>query len=363
MEYRALGETGMAVSVLGFGGIKLPKAGPEEAARALNRALDLGVNFVDTARGYNDSEAKIGRALAGRRDEFHLATKTVARDAQAARADLETSLRQLRTDYVDLWQLHSVSDERRYEEVMAPGGAFEAAVEAREEGTARHVGITIHRCHATMRRAIASGLFETVMLAYSLLDQERVADGILPLAQRQGTGVIAMKALSGGMLTTPGGDDGAPLPGGDPVVRAALRCILSDERVATVIPGMTRVYEVEENVATAKLPLPMAASEREEAFRLVGSLRRGYRYGQLCLQCGYCQPCPQGVEIPAILRAADIYRNYPENLRGMGLDLFRQVRTKPDQCGDCGQCEEACPAGLNIRDQLRSTEDLFHHAP
>jgi hypothetical protein len=349
----------MTVSAVGFGGIKLPKASPEEAARALQRALDLGITFVDTARAYNDSEAKIGQALSRRRHEFLLATKTGARTAEEAGGDLATSLRELRTDCVDLWQLHSVSDERTYERVMAPGGAYEACVEAREQGKARHIGISIHRCQATMRKAISSGLFETVMLAYSLLDQERVGAEVLPLAQARGVGVIAMKALSGGMLTTPGRDNGPPIPGGDPVVRGALRYVLADDRVATVIPGMTQVYEVEENVATAELPLPMSEQERTEVIELVGSLRRGFRYGQVCLQCGYCQPCPHGVDIPAILRAADMFRNYPENLRRMGLDLFRRVSAGPQLCQDCGHCEEVCPAALNIRTLLRETQELF----
>jgi len=359
MQYRRLGKTELKVSLISFGAIKLPQVDYAEAEACLNRALDLGVNFVDTARGYHDSEEKIGRALKTRRSEYYLATKSSARDAQGAMDDLETSLCNLGSDYVDLWQLHSVSDTNTYDQVLAVGGAYEAAVRAKQQGKARHLGVSIHRCHVTMNRAIPSGLFETLMVAYSPLDQEGLRAEILPLAQRFDLGVIVMKGLSGGALTLPRGEGDPPPSGGDPLVRGALRYIVSTPGVSTVIPGIMHVHEAEENCATADLPLPMSEQDRDALLRRIGSLRRGFRYGQVCLRCGYCQPCPEGVQIPTIFRAADMHRSYPEHLRHMGAELFRSIEVGPEHCTECGRCEQLCPAGLPIREKLKEAAHLF----
>jgi len=201
MRYRDLGKTGLKVSVIGFGAIKLPQISEKQASEVLNLALDLGINFIDTARNYGDSERKIGMALRKRRDEFYIATKTAARTYEGAMRDLETSLRELRTDHIDLWQLHNVSDLENWEAVMAPGGALEAAQQAKEEGKVDHIGISIHRALDVMKKAITCGKFETIMVLYNPLDEENTGSEIIPLAHKHGVGVIAMKPLSGGKLT------------------------------------------------------------------------------------------------------------------------------------------------------------------
>lgn len=359
MRMRTLGRTGLEVSEISFGCIKLPKVDEETAVAALRRAVELGVNFFDTARGYRDSEAKVGKALEGLRDQVVLATKTTARDKEAALTELETSLRELRTEYVDLWQLHSVSDEATFDRVMGPGGAIEAAFKAKDQGKTRHVGVTIHRCHKTMRRAINSGVFETIMVAYSVLDQEAVEPEILPLAARRGMGVIAMKSLSGGLLAQPDSLNARPVGQLDPVVFGALRYVLSNDAVSAVIPGMSSVREVEENVQVGDSPLPMDEDELRELRRLIGGLGAKFRYGQMCLRCGYCQPCPQGLPIPDIFRAADMFQSYPEHLRHMGVELFLTLEVGPEQCAECGECLEKCPAGLPIPDKLKEVRELF----
>ncbi len=362
MQYRTLGRTGLEVSLVSFGGIKLPKVSQQEATELLNRALDLGMNFVDTARRYRDSETKIGKALEGRRDEFILATKTPTRDAAGAMDDLEESLRELRTDYLDLWQLHSVSDPDAFEQVTAPGGAAEALVKAREQGKVRHIGVTSHRSHEAMRSAITCGLFETIMLCYNVLDSEAVGSEILPLAGEHDMGVIVMKSLSGGALCTPPeeGTEGPLRP--DPVVVGSLRYVLSHSAVSTVIPGLEAIVEVEDDAAVGDAELPMTDEEKDSLRRRIGSLRQGFRYGQMCLRCGYCQPCPQGLPIPRIFQAADMYTQYPDSVKHMGTELYEAIEMGPELCEECGQCEEECPAGLPIREKLKEVSGLFSDA-
>lgn len=358
MQYRLLGKTGLRLSCVSFGAIKLPMATPEEAAAALNRALDLGMNFVDTARNYRDSEEKIGRAIGRRRREFHLATKTTARDGKNALRDLDTSLRSLKTDRLDLYQLHSVSDLQSWEQVTAKGGALEALKKAKAQGKLDHIGITIHRDHRAMRKAIESGEFETIMLAYSPIDSENVGPEILPLAKAKGMGVIVMKGLSGGQLARPA-PQGTDRTEPDDIVAGSLRWILSNEAVSCVIPGMTRLREVEENAATGDLTPSMTPAEKSALMKKIGGLNKPFRYGQVCLRCGYCQPCPQGIDVPAAFRAFDMARDYPDPLKSLGRELYDSLHPKLDVCTECEQCMEKCPAGIHIPEKLKKVRDFF----
>jgi len=361
MKYKMLGNTGMRVSVIGFGGIKLPGVSQEVANATINRELDLGVNFIDTARAYGDSENKIGVATKGRRDEFFIATKTGQRTAQGAKEDLMRSLKELDMDRIDLWQLHSVSDRGLYEKVMAPGGALEAAKWAKEEGLIDHIGITIHRDLGVMRDAILSGEFETIMLAYCVIDPEGVEPEVLPLCKERNMGVIIMKPLSGGTLVTPQ-VEGEPKRGYDPIVRANLRHIISNEAVSTTIPGIQTLAEVEENCAVGDNLEPLSAAERDELLRRIGSTGISFRYGQRCLRCGYCQPCPSGIDIPKIFKALDQYQGYPDNLKYMGLETYKSVEVKPDACVECRECVEKCPGGLDIPEKLKEAQRILEEA-
>ena len=358
MQYRPLGKTGMNVSVIGFGAIKLPEISEEEAIKAINRAIELGINFIDTARNYKDSERKVGMAIKGKRDKVYIATKTASRDYDGAMRDIETSLKELDIDKIDLLQLHSVSDEETWERVMAKGGAFEAVVKAKEQGMADHIGITIHRAHSVMRKAIASGCFETIMLAYSPLDQEGVEKEILPMAKEHGLGVIIMKPLSGGLLAKPNADQKTK-PEKDPIVFGSLWYIISNDAVSTVIPGIRSVREVEENAQVGDMTRKMTEEEKRQLMYEIGSLGIEFRYGQVCLRCGYCQPCPQGILIPEVFRAYDMYKGYPDNLKHMGIELYKSLPVSPEECVECGECEEKCPAKLPIRERLKMVVETF----
>ncbi len=353
MQYVRLGQTDLRVSRVGFGAIRLPQVAFEVADACLNRALDLGVNFVDTARGYDDSEAKIAKALARRRSEYVLATKTGAADAADLTSELEASLRELQTDHIDLYQLHSVSDLQRWQRVTAPGGALQAAKKAQQQGKVLHLGISIHRDLDTMRAAIACGEFESIMLAYNPLDPENVREEIMPLAHRAAMSVIIMKPLSGGALSARVGEEKTA----DPLAVDCLRLILSHPEVSVVIPGIESPPEIEANVTAADRP--MQEAEKESLLRRIAALGKSFRYGQVCLQCGYCLPCPNEVPIPKIMRAIMMAREYPENLRPMGRALYDSLVVKADACEECETCLPKCPASLRIPQRLREALALF----
>jgi len=356
MLKRRLGRTNLNVSVIGFGGIKLPGVPKDEAVNIINRAIDLGVNFIDTARAYGDSEEKIGVVLKDRRDECIIATKTAEREASKAAEELDASLRNLQTDVIDLYQLHTVSDADTYKKVMSHDGALQAAKKALSEGKIKHIGITIHRDWETMRSAIKSGEFETIMLAYSVLDQEGVADEILPMAREHDMGVIIMKPLSGGLLCLP--DHERDKMGWDPIASGSIRFVVSNENVTVAIPGMQKMQEVEENVPLGSMPI-MTEEEKSELRKYIGQQHKEYRYGQVCLRCGYCQPCPQDIIIPVVFRAMDIYRSYPDELKYLGIQLYSSLEVKADACKECEKCIEKCPAGLEIPEKLKEAVEMF----
>lgn len=362
MEHVRLGRTELEVTPISFGAIKLPHISEDEAAACLNRALDLGINYIDTARNYRDSEHKIGMALGDRRDQFYLATKTSSRDYDGAMRDLETSLSELQMDYIDVWQLHTVSNEENWQKVMGPGGALEAARKAEDEGTVGHVSITIHRALDVMRKAIECGEFETIMLCYNPLDSESVGDaGIFELAKEHDMGTIVMKALSGGKIAYPKDARQEGLGGPDAIVAGTLRWVLSDPNVDVVIPGMQAVHEVEENAALMDPFVPLSDEERDELLRRIADRGISYRYEQRCLRCGYCQPCPEGVPIPEIFKAAQMVESYPDNLEHMGYELYESLQVQADACVACGECLEKCPVGLEIPELLENAHEMLTH--
>ncbi len=361
MEYKTLGSTGLEVSVIGFGSIKLPMLTQGKATEVINRELDLGVNFIDTARAYGDSERKVGVATKGRRDDFYLATKTNQRTVEEAKKDLRTSLSELDMNKIDLWQLHTVSDRDLWKKVMGPGGALEAAKWAKKEGYVDHIGITIHRDLSVMRDAIESGEFETIMVAYSIIDQEGVEDEILPLAKDHDMGVIVMKPLSGGMMVTPTEED-EPKPEYDPIVRGNLRYIISNPAVTTTIPGIRRLSEVEENCAVGESTEPLSEEEHAELMKKIGQMGMSFRYEQTCLGCGYCLPCPNGINIPEVFKALQEYQGYPDNLKYMGLETYKSLEVTPEVCTECRQCMEKCPTGFDIPARLQEAKKVLEQA-
>ena len=351
MMKRRLGKTDLMVSIIGFGAIKLPLIDKDTSSAILNRALDLGINFVDTARGYGDSEEKIGLAISDRRNEFYISTKSTARTYEEMKRDIEISLKNLKTDYIDLYLCHNLRYPEDYDRVMGPDGALRALKEAKEEGVIGHIGFSCHRFHETMERGIKSGEFEVIMVSYNILNDELVEESILPLAKEMDVGVIAMKPLAGGFLASPPPEltEKIKIPIN---VETALRFILSNDAVTTAIPGMMRIEEVEENACIGENFTEMSKDEMKALREAIESLIRGF-----CRGCGYCQPCPQGIRIPIILRQLAYYKYY--GLKEWARGRYKMVEVKADSCIECRQCVEKCPYGLNVPEMLKEAHTLL----
>lgn len=339
MEKRVLGRTGWEVSAISFGGIKLPRARQKQCTEVLNKALDLGINFIDTADCYGDSEEKIGKALRHRRNEFYLATKVDQRDGKGARRTLERSLKRLQCDTIDLIQLHDCGG-RGYDKAIAPGGVVEEMKKAQAEGKVVEIGITVHSDINTMRRAIESGEFATIMIAYNLLDRERVGAEVVPSAHEHGMGVICMKPLAGGRLANE--RELSDLKAGESsLAQAALQFILSNDMVTCAIPGMTKVSELEQNLKVAEEFRKLSLQEVRELIERVGDVGKNF-----CRNCGYCLPCPQEINIPDVFRFEGYYTRY--GMQEWAQEQYAALEVKAEECAECEQCIEKCPYELDI---------------
>jgi len=330
MKSMRLGRTELQVSRVGIGGIPLQRPAEAEAVRVVQRALDLGVTFIDTAAGYGPSEERIGLALEGRRQGVVIATKSGQADAAGARQELERSLRRLRTDYIDVWQLHNYSTAERYAQALGPGGALEMAQAARQAGLIRYIGLSSHN-PGVAARAIASGLFDTIQYPMNYIALE-AADALLPLAEQHDVGVIAMKPFAGGMLSR---------------ADLAIKYLLQFDRVIAD-PGVQSVAEVEELVGVVESgdwalgPEDWAAMARDrEAL--------GTRF---CRNCEYCMPCPQGVNIPMVMITPKMWKLWPPELFRDPAWWYSAAVLSGKQCAQCGECEARCPFGLPIREMI-----------
>ncbi len=314
-----LGSTGIGVEQNGFGALPIQRVSRQEAVHLLRKAFDGGMNFFDTARGYTDSEEKLGAAFAGMRDRVVIATKTGARDAATFREHLETSLRLLGTDYIDLYQFHNLPVCPR------PGdgsGLYEAMLEARDKGMIRFIGITNHR-QDVAAEAVESGLYATLQFPMSYLS----TDAEIALAQRcreKGMGFIAMKALSGGLITQ---------------ARAACAWLTQFPHVVPIW-GIQRERELDEFLACIR-----ETPQLDDALMTAIEADRAALQGDFCRGCGYCMPCPQGIQISMCARATLLLRRAPTGilLGESGRAMMRQV----EQCTRCGLCAAKCPYGLD----------------
>lgn len=320
-----LGRTGLVVNKNGFGALPIQRISRDEAAYLLQKALDNGINFFDTARAYTDSEEKIGYALSGRRSEFVLATKTAARTADGFWNDLHTSLKNLNTDCVDILQFHNPAFCPR------PGdgsGLYEAMLEAREQGKLRWIGITNHRL-AVAREAVESGLYDTLQFPFSYLaspEEIRLAED----CKAREVGFIAMKALSGGLISN------------------SAAAYSFQARYDNVLPiwGVQRERELDEFLSYIENP-PSLTPELEAVIRR----DRGELAGEFCRGCGYCLPCPAGIDIPNCARMSLLLRRSPA--AGWLAPEGQAMMARVDGCLHCGSCASRCPYGLDTPALLR----------
>lgn len=259
---RALGRTGCQVSVLALGGVKYNFLPDAEAAALVHRAIDLGINYIDTAHGYKDSEQKIGPVMAERRGEVYLATKSNARDRAGMAADIEESLRRLRTDHLDCVQIHDLGTEAELAAILGPDGALKAIESFRAAGTVRFVGVTGHRNPSVLAKAMNEYPFDTILCAMGAVHEavRPFQDTILPVARQRGVGVLGMKALAYAFLA-----DHA---------EAALRFVMGTEGITAAVVGMDTLEQLEFNVRVARQLTPLNGAERADLLAQAGDIYR-----------------------------------------------------------------------------------------
>lgn len=333
MEYVTLGKTGLRVSRVGFGGIPIQRITREECSALFDSVVEAGINYIDTARAYTVSEAYLGEALRGRRDQFILATKSMARTCEAMEKDIETSLRNLQTDYIDLYQIHNPND-AQLDAVLAPGGAMEALREAKAAGKIGHIGLTAH-AKSVFERALEIEEIETVMFPYNAV--ERQGEDLIARCKDKNVGFIAMKPMAGGAI------EDADL---------AMRYIVSNPDVTVVIPGMYCKEEVAQNVAAAQNTEPLSAQERERADAILARLGEHF-----CRRCNYCAPCAVGISIPSVFLFEGYLSRY--GLEDWARERYATLKIKASACIECGACESRCPYHLPIRQMLKESAEKF----
>ena len=335
MNYVSLGNTELKVSQVSFGGIPIQRADAANTMAVVDALEARGINFIDTARGYTVSEEYLGAALEGRRDKFIIATKSMSRDAEGMTRDIGISLSNLRTDYIDLYQIHNLP-EKDFDKVFGPGGAYEALCDAKAAGKVRHIGATAHNADVLRRLVEEYGdKIETLMFPYNIVETQ--GHDILAAARKKGIGTIAMKPMAGGNL-----DDW----------NLALRFIAAAGVIDVSIPGMGSVEEVHRNAAAADGFSPLTAEELTQCDAIRKELG-----SEFCRRCGYCAPCTVGIDIPSNFLMSNYRRKY--GLSDWAVSRYQGLAHHAGECIGCGACESRCPYELPIRKMLARVADEF----
>ena len=330
MKTVRLGRTNITVNFNGFGALPVQRVTMEEAARILRKAYDRGIRFFDTARSYSDSEEKLGNALADVRGEIIIATKTPSTTVEGFWNDLRTSLRLLKTDHVDILQFHNPDF------VPKPGdgtGLYEAMLEAKAQGLIRFIGFTNHRLHLA-EEAVLSGLYDTLQFPFSYLASEKEI-ALVRLCEEHDVGFICMKALSGGLIT-----------------RADAAWAYLAQYPVLPIWGIQRERELDEFLACQDNP--PALTEEIAAFI---AKERTELVGDFCRGCGYCMPCPVGIQINNAARMSLMLRRAPT--AGFLSEYWQAEMARIDECLNCGQCASRCPYGLDTPALLRKNREDY----
>lgn len=319
MQTIKLGKTGIETNKNAFGALPIQRISDEAAVALLRKAYENGMTFFDTARMYSDSEHKVGLAFEGMREKVIIATKTGAQNAEGFWKDLETSLTNLKTDYIDIYQFHNPAF------CPKPGdesGLYDAALQAKEQGKIRHIGITNHRL-AVAHEAIDSGLYETLQFPFCYLATDKDIE-LVEKCKAADMGFIAMKALSGGLITN----------------SAAAYAYLAQYDNVLPIWGVQREAELDEFLSYIDNPPAMT----EEIKALIDK-DRAELLGEFCRGCGYCMPCPAGIEISMCARMSLMIRRAP-SADYLG-EVWQEKMGKIEACLHCGQCKGRCPYNLD----------------
>ena len=328
-----LSGTDLEVSEVGFGGIPIIPLPKKEAVSIVKYCFELGITFFDTANMYDTSEKKIGTALGTVRDKVVIATKTTQRNANGATAHIDNSLKQLKTDWIDIYQVHNVSNEEALQQVLAPRGAYEAIAKARDAGKIRFIGISSHSISTAME-ALQTGLFNTLQFPFNFIEDDPENE-LFPFAIQNDVGIIGMKPLGGGLLE-----------------RADL-CFrfLQQHPYVVPIPGIRAIKEADQIIDLYRHPQPLSRSDLEEMHKIQQVVGEKF-----CHRCEYCMPCEQGVQIPSVL----IFQAVAKRLSPEGVSAWLgKAMESVAECIECGQCEEKCPYNLPIAELLKENLSLF----
>ena len=333
MQYRILGKTGLNISAMGFGGIPIQRIDAEGTKVLMHQLKAAGINYIDTARGYTVSEEFLGYSLEGIRGDFVLATKSMARDKAGMAKDIDISLGNLRTDYIELYQIHN-PNMQQFEQVVAPGGALEALQEAKAAGKIGHIGITMHDL-AVFEKALECDWVETIMFPYNIVESQ--GKELIAKCAEKNIGFVCMKPLAGGAI------EDATL---------AMRYVCADPNVTVVIPGMADPKELEQNIAAANDESPLSAEELAAMQKIRDELGTNF-----CRRCNYCQPCSAGINISGAFLFEGYYNRY--GLQEWAAGRYTAMPKTASDCVDCGLCEERCPYHLPIREMLKRVAQTF----
>jgi predicted aldo/keto reductase-like oxidoreductase len=333
MEKVRLGKTNLIVTKLGWGGIPIQRAGEREAVSVIRAVIEMGVNLLDTARAYTNSEHRIGLALQRMDRPVILSSKSLVRTAKIYN-EVHESLKQMKVKKVNIYHLHGVSDFEDYEKIMAPGGAYEGLMRARDEGLVDHIGITSHNLNV-LERAIGDGYFDVIMACYSFLEPD-AAQKVFPLAKGKDIGMLAMKPFSGGVI-----EEGGP----------ALRFVLATANIVP-IPGSETLGKARENwkIFTEGGSLTDKDKERIEA------IKKEFNR-QFCRRCDYCQPCTEKINIQFAVGLKTIIKRFGPHVQELKwmMDLIEKARN----CSECGECLPRCPYQLPIPDMIKENLAWF----
>ena len=333
MEKVRLGRTNLVVTRLGWGGIPIQRVSDDEAIPVIRAVVEMGVDILDTARAYTNSEHRIGLALENLDRPVILSSKSQVK-TERIYDEVHESLRQMKVPKIHIYHLHNIAKHEEYDKVMSPGGAYEGLQRARDEGLIDHIAVSSHSLDV-LERAIEEGHFDVIMACYSFLEPD-AAKKVFPMARAKDVGILAMKALSGGVIEEAG---------------PALRYVLAEEGIVP-IPGSETLDRARENWNIFAEGGPLTAADKER----IEAIRKEFDQA-FCRRCDYCQPCTEQISIQFLLGLKSTIKRFGNQVQE--LKWMKEMIARARNCSECGECTSRCPYQLPIPDLIKKSLAWF----